>query len=83
MLLQILQECKHDVARSVEMYSHQRLPEVQALFELDVNLDNRSGRNGVWRLSFLAASFHIHLWTNLSKAEIVPAFSFPLLNIMS
>ena len=50
---------------------------MQALFELDVNLDNRSGRNGVWRPSFLAASFHIQLWTIVSKAEIVPALSFP------
>ena len=70
--VQVVSSCSHDLAAAVRQYERQRLPDVHALYRLDLSAQARAGAQGTpwWNLDYLGAKFHVLLALLLQK--VVP-----------
>ena len=67
--MQALQSCSCDLERAIPEYERRRLPDIHALYKLDLTADARVGSKGtpVWNLDYLGAKVHILLNVGLMK----------------
>ena len=65
-----MKACDHDINAGLKLFEAKRLPDVHALFELDLSALPRAGIGpwGRWDPRFWVTAFHMKLWGGLSKA---------------
>ena len=69
-MMQAIKACNGDIEAGLKEFEAKRLPDVHALFALDVQAIPRfgSGPWGKWDPRFWVNKFHLGLWGGLSKA---------------
>ena len=68
--VQAIKSCEHDLDKALAEFEAQRLPDVHALYDLDVTAISRAGTGpwGKWHPQYLVNRFQVGFWGGLHRA---------------